>query len=154
MSESASPFPRAAERRHQPTHTCRVVGIPTIGEGIENTRVNDDHRPKLPAKSLTQHLVSVLGYVGPATIADSNERRQRPTLFRDRVQVRGQAKQLVGLLIREALDELKQSLLAGHASHGTASVPRSDPRSIDRNPVPMSDARCRTSNESRRYGLP
>jgi len=68
---------------------------------------------RLPAEAF-QHVVGALRDVGSATGSDTYEGWERWARLGRGVQVRGQAQQFVGLLVRQTLDEQAQLLLAGH----------------------------------------
>jgi hypothetical protein len=63
--------------RDEPPHACCVMSVPSIGEGIQHTGVNDDHMLTLPAESVAQHLVSPV-CAGGVSAAGACPRRVTP----------------------------------------------------------------------------
>ena len=62
----------------EPPGALCVVLVPAIGQSVQDVGVNDDHEvSRLPAEALSRQLIGSLGYVGPAAVADPDERRQR-----------------------------------------------------------------------------
>ena len=67
-----------ASRSHTAITEASVVLVPAIGQGVQDVGVNDDHEvSRLPAEALGKQLIGSLGYIGPATVTDPDDRRQR-----------------------------------------------------------------------------